>query len=194
MRLFCLDSQLNISPSYFKPGFAYGGSCLPKDLKALKTMACEYDLASPVLNSIEGSNQNHIRIATELVKSQGGKKIGILGVSVKEGTDDLRYSPILTVIESLLELGYEVRAHDENVNAALLIGSNKNYLNQTLPFFGKLLFPTEEEVINWAEIIVFNRKEANYPQMVKAYPEKTFVDLVRIGVDIKLDNYSGICW
>jgi GDP-mannose 6-dehydrogenase len=194
MKLFCLDKQLNISPYYFRPGFAYGGSCLPKDLKALKTLATDFNMDSPVLRAIEPSNQNHIRIATELIKRRGVKKIGILGISFKEGTDDLRYSPILNVIEGLLESGFDIRAHDDNVNAALLIGSNKDYLNQTLPFLEKLIMPTEEEVMDWAEVIVFNRKMQHYPELVAKRKNTHFIDLVKVGENIRSPNYEGICW
>lgn len=194
MRLFCLDRQLNISPYYFKPGFAYGGSCLPKDLKALKTLAADHGLSSPVLESIERSNQNHIQIATDMILNKGKKRIGILGVAFKEGTDDLRYSPILKVIEQLMSRGYSVKIHDLFVSEALLIGANKKYLEDNLPYLSRLLCPSEEEVIQWAELIVFNRKSPVYASLVTDNPGKEFLDLVKTADPVDTGNYEGLCW
>lgn len=194
MRLFCLDRQLNISPYYFKPGFAYGGSCLPKDLKALKTMAHENGLASPVLQSIESSNQEHIKVACGMIKAKGKNKVGILGVAFKDGTDDLRYSPILNVIQELMKAGVEIMAHDHNVNEALLIGTNKEFIQESIPYLSKLLAEAESDVLDWAEVVVINRKSGAYNEMVASHPEIEFLDLVRAVSDTSLVNYEGICW
>jgi GDP-mannose 6-dehydrogenase len=194
MRLFCMDRQLNISPYYFKPGFAYGGSCLPKDLKALKTMASEKNLDTPVLQAIESSNQEHIKMACKMIKAKGKKRIGILGVAFKEGTDDLRYSPILEVIESLVDSGMQVKAHDACVNEALLIGANRDHIQKTIPLLPNLLVQSEDEVLNWAEIVVINRKSGKYTGIVSANPGIQFIDLVRTVEDIQQPNYEGICW
>lgn len=193
MRVFCLDRQLNISPYYFKPGFAYGGSCLPKDLKALKTLALDHAMASPVLESIEASNQNHIAMATELIKSKGGKKVGILGVAFKEGTDDLRYSPIIKVIEDLLPEGYEIKAHDSFVQQALLIGANREYIARNLPVLPGILTQEADEILAWADTIVLNRKEKAYIELPARYPCVQFIDLVGTG-SARRENYEGICW
>jgi GDP-mannose 6-dehydrogenase len=194
MQLFCKDKQLNISPYYFKPGFAYGGSCLPKDLKALKTLASDSDLCSPVLDSIEPSNQNHIQQAAALIKKIGRKRVGILGIAFKEGTDDLRYSPIIKVIEDLIGVGYEVKVHDQYVREAMLIGSNKEYLEANLPYLGSLMCDTEEDVVLWAETVVLNRKSPQYKKLVETEQMKIFVDLVRIESDLDYPNYEGLCW
>ncbi len=194
MKLFCLDKQLNISPYYFKPGFAYGGSCLPKDLKAMKTMALDHGISSPVLESIEASNQNHIDLAIKLIKHKHKKKIGILGVAFKEGTDDLRYSPIIKVIESLTEAGFAIKAQDQYVKEAFLMGANKEYIQEYLPYLPELLAENENEVLEWAEIVVINRKSPYYPELPKKYPDKVFIDLVGIGLDEPILNYEGICW
>jgi len=185
MKLFCMDKQLNISPYYFKPGFAYGGSCLPKDLKALKTMAQENNLASPVLQSIEPSNQEHIRVAGEMIKAKGKHKIGILGVAFKEGTDDLRYSPVLKVIESLVASGMEVKAYDPFVNEAI---------RDTIPYLPELLVLSEDEVLKWAEVVVINRRSDAYAEIVAGRPDIQFIDLVRTNQSTTLPNYEGICW
>lgn len=194
MKLFCMDRQLNISPYYFKPGFAYGGSCLPKDLKALKTLARETGLVSNVLQSIEFSNQEHIKVACEMIKAKGKRRIGILGVAFKEGTDDLRYSPILKVMEELMRSGGEIMAHDPYVNEALLIGANKEFIRESIPYLSEVLAGTEAEVLDWAEVVVFNRKSGAYNELVGSHPEIEFIDLVRTVSDTKLPNYEGICW
>ena len=194
MQLFCLDTRLNISPYYFKPGFSYGGSCLPKDLKALTTIGLANGLKLPVLESIEESNQNHTDSVINLVTNKNGKKVGILGIAFKEGTDDLRYSPILKVIEGLMDKGYAIKVYDPYVNQAYLIGSNMEYMQTVLPYLQDLMQDSEDEVINWAEIVVFNRKSINYVKFVKNNPGKYFIDLVRISEEIKNSNYEGICW
>lgn len=194
MRLFCLDRQLNISTYYFKPGFAYGGSCLPKDLKALKTMAAEHGLLSPVLNSIESSNQEHINVASALIKAKGKSRIGILGVAFKEGTDDLRYSPILPVIEELMSGGAEIKAHDPHVNEALLMGANKDFIQGSIPYLSDLLLDTESEILAWAEVVVINRRSSNYSEMVASHPDIQFIDLVRTTKEFGQPNYEGVCW
>lgn len=194
MRLFCMDRQLNISPYYFKPGFAYGGSCLPKDLRALKTLALENGLSSPVLESIESSNQEHVRAVCDMIIAKGKTKIGILGVAFKEGTDDLRYSPILKVIEELIRSGAGIRAHDPYVNKALLIGSNKQFIQESIPYLSEILAGAESDVLDWAEVVVINRKSAAYNEMVASHPDIKFVDLVRAVGNIRLPNYEGICW
>lgn len=194
MRLFCEDRHLNISTYYFKPGFAYGGSCLPKDLKALKTLAHDNLAETPVLDSIETSNQSHIGNATRIIKSLGASKIGILGIAFKEGTDDLRYSPIIRVIEDLAQSGLEIKAHDQHVNQALLIGANRDYIEANLPYLSDMLCETESEVIEWADLVVFNRKGTQYQGMAEIYTQKSFVDLVRVGDNLSGSNYHGICW
>jgi GDP-mannose 6-dehydrogenase len=194
MRLFCTDKQLNISPYYFKPGFAYGGSCLPKDLKALKTLANTLHLESPVLESIEPSNDYQITLATKMVENAGNKKIGILGIAFKEGTDDLRYSPMIYVIDALLKDGYEIKAYDDYVREAFLIGANKDFIEQYLPHLPSIICDSIEEVVAWGETVIFNRKSQEFEALISLYPTKHFVDLARTVKDITLPNYEGICW
>jgi GDP-mannose 6-dehydrogenase len=177
MRIFCMDTQLNISSYYFKPGFAYGGSCLPKDLKALKTLAHDLYLQTPVLNSIEQSNEEQKNIAFELITGTGKKKIGILGLSFKQDTDDLRYSPIVYVIEKLLGKGFTIDLFDKNVSKALLIGSNKDFAEQHLPHLFSLLKETPEEVITNAEVIVIPNKDKAFANLADQYPDKILLTL-----------------
>jgi len=194
MNIFCKDKQLNISPYYFRPGFAYGGSCLPKDLNALKTMARDLNINTPILNSIELSNQNHIQNAVQIIKKSGKTKIGILGIAFKEGTDDLRYSPVINVIEEILDKGYEVKVYDDYVQTALLIGSNKEYLEKNLPYLTNLMVNNEKDLLEWAELVVFNRKKEYYSELISQYPDKSFLDLIKINGNIQKFNYEGICW
>jgi len=196
MRLFCMDKQLNISPYYFKPGFAYGGSCLPKDLKALIALASLNSLTTPVLEAIEYSNQLHITLAQKMIERKKKRRIGVLGVAFKEGTDDLRYSPMVKVIENILACtsDYEIKAYDKYINEALLIGSNRDFIDDHTPYLESIMCDTEEEVVNWAEVVVFNRKSESYVQMVKLHPEKEFIDLVRVFPSLTEANYEGICW
>lgn len=194
MNVFCMDRQLNISPYYFKPGFAYGGSCLPKDLKALKTLAATHGLSSPVLEAIEPSNQNHIRMVVERIIGKTKGKVGVLGIAFKEGTDDLRYSPVIKVIESLFLAGIEVKAHDSFVKQALLMGANKEYVEGGLPFLPALMSDSEDHIVNWADCVVFNRRSPSYKSLPDKYPEKQFIDFVRNGDGPGQSNYDGLCW
>lgn len=194
MNIFCKDKKLNISPYYLKPGFAYGGSCLPKDLNALKTMARDLNIKVPVLSSIELSNQNHIQNAVQIIKKSGKTKIGILGIAFKEGTDDLRYSPVINVIEELLVKDYQVKVYDDYVQTALLIGSNKEYLKKNLPYLTNLMVNNEKDLLEWAELVVFNKKKEYYSELISQYPDKSFLDLIKINGNIQKFNYEGICW
>lgn len=193
MRLFCLDTQLNISPYYFKPGFAYGGSCLPKDLKALKTLAHDFYLDVPVLNAIEKSNNVSKESLLEMIISKGRRKIGVLGISFKAGTDDLRYSPIIDVIEKLMGKGYEIRVFDQNVQFSKLIGKNKSFIEEHLPHLNLLLTQNMQEMADWAEIIVVTNKEKSFKD-IKIDRTKKVIDLVRFAEFKDLENYEGISW
>ncbi|MCD4698880.1 MAG: UDP-glucose/GDP-mannose dehydrogenase family protein [Bacteroidales bacterium] len=193
MRLFCMDKQLNISSYYFKPGFAYGGSCLPKDLKALKTLAHDSYIELPLLNSIEKSNEEQKDIAYKIIIEKGKKKIGIFGISFKPGTDDLRQSPIVEIVEKLIGKGYEIRIFDQNVNVSKLIGMNKSYIEEHLPHLSSLLSRNMQEVADWADVIVLTNKEKVYKEL-KVNKSKTIVDLVRYPEFMNNERYNGICW
>lgn len=194
MELFCMDHQLNLSAYYMKPGFAYGGSCLPKDLKALDTLAHDFYLKSPVLSSISASNEYQKKRAFDLVTSKGLKKVGILGLSFKKGTDDLRYSPVVDLAESLLGKGYSLRIYDQNVNLSRLTGTNKEFIDQRIPHLSELISDDLAEVVGESDLIVIAHKEPQFECLSSDYPEKTFIDLVKIRPAIKDENYEGICW
>ena len=193
MRIFCMDKQLNISPYYFKPGFAYGGSCLPKDLKALKTMAHDLYVEAPVLNAIENSNQYHIENTIEWIQTIGYKKIGVLGLSFKAGTDDMRNSPIINVIETLHGKGYEIKIYDKNVSLARLIGKNKSVITEKLPHLNSMLQDDMESLVKWAEIIIIANSDEAF-KAIKIRKGQTVIDLVRIKELEGENGYKGICW
>ncbi len=193
MRLFCLDTKLNLSPYYFKPGFAYGGSCLPKDLKALQTLAHDSYLDVPVINSIEASNTRSKNSLLELILKKGKMKVGVMGISFKAGTDDLRYSPIVDVIEKLIGKGYEVKVFDKNVHVSRLIGKNKSFIREFLPHLDNLLIDDMQEVADWADLIVLNNNDKMFREL-KISDSKVVVDLVRIPDFKGLPGYEGILW
>ncbi len=193
MKLFTMDKQLNISPYYFKPGFAYGGSCLPKDLKGLNALAHDKYLDVPVLNAISNSNELQKNSAYEIIISKELKKIGILGLSFKPGTDDLRYSPIVDVIEKLLGKGYDIRIFDKNVSLAKLIGQNKSYIQEKLPHISDLLVNDLSQLVEWAEILVFTYKDEIFENL-EINHEKEIVDLANYDYLKTQNNYEGICW
>lgn len=188
-----MDKQLNISPYYFKPGFAYGGSCLPKDLKALKTMAHDLYINAPVLNAIDPSNTEHIRQAICKIEDSGKRKIGILGLSFKAGTDDMRNSPIVNVIENLHGKGYEIEIYDKNVSIARLIGKNKSVIAEKLPHLNTMLQDNLDRVLDWAEILIIANKEESFKQ-IKVKEGQIVFDLVRIKELENTSNYNGLCW
>ena len=194
MDIFCKDTHLNISPYYFKPGFAYGGSCLPKDMKALKTISHDSYLSSPLIEAIHNSNENQKRIVIDMIESTGGKKIGILGLSFKKGTDDLRYSPAVDIVEYLFGKGYNILIWDEIVQQSKLVGSNKEFIQQRIPHLSKLITDSVIEVIEKSEIIIITQKNKKISSLIEKYPEKVFIDVVRVIEKSSSGNYQGICW
>ena len=194
MELFGMDDKLNISTYYFKPGFAYGGSCLPKDLKGLKTLAHDYYIKSPVLDSIEESNSYQKRIAIEIISTHATKNVGILGLSFKEGTDDLRYSPIVEVAEHLLGKGYHLKIYDKNVKTSSLTGTNKDYIDSHIPHLAELISDDLDKVLNDAELVIITHKLPELEGIISKFPNKKFIDLVRLIDNKTQGNYEGICW
>jgi GDP-mannose 6-dehydrogenase len=194
MNLFCMDDKLNLSPYYLRPGFAFGGSCLPKDLKAFNTMAHDFYLETPVLSSILESNQNQKNQGLKLVLEQNTKKIGILGLSFKKGTDDLRYSPVVELAENLLGKGCSIIIYDKNVNVSKLSGTNKVYIDKHIPHLSDLITDDLEKVIENSETIIISHDEPEFKDVNKKYPNKHFIDLVKIKDVQKTGNYEGICW
>jgi len=193
MDIFCLDDKLNLSPYYLKPGFAYGGSCLPKDLKALNSISSKYQLDSKVLASIEKSNDNQKKILLDRLLATDRNKIAILGISFKKGTDDVRNSPIIDVIMALLDKGKEVFIYDENVFKSKLVGFNANYLLNKIPNFHDLVTADLSSIIKESEIIVINHKLDEF-KLVFNYPGKEIIDLVRIQEKVNYEGYYGIAW
>ncbi|MFS4493387.1 nucleotide sugar dehydrogenase [Maribacter sp. 2308TA10-17] len=194
MNLFCMDKQLNLSSYYLKPGFAFGGSCLPKDLKAFNTMAHDFYLESPVLSSILESNQNQKNQALKMVLDQNTRKVGVLGLSFKKGTDDLRYSPVVELAENLLGKGYSISIYDKNVNVSKLSGTNKVYIDKHIPHLSELITDDLEEVVENSDTIIISHDEPEFKDINIKYPKKHFIDLVKIKGNKKTDNYEGICW
>jgi len=194
MNLFCMDHQLNLSSYYLKPGFAFGGSCLPKDVTAFKTMAHDYYLESPVLNSIMDSNENQKKRALEMVLQNKSKKIGILGLSFKKGTDDLRHSPIVELAEILLGKGCTLMIYDRNVNVSRLSGANKAYIDEHIPHLSKLVVDDLDQVVNKSETVVITHNEPEFKDLNRKYPDVHFIDLVKIKEGGSSGNYEGICW
>jgi GDP-mannose 6-dehydrogenase len=197
MRIFSLDTKLNISPIYLKPGFAFGGSCLPKDLRALLHRARQEDLELPVLQAIPRSNELQARLGVEMVLRTGKKRVGILGLSFKAGTDDLRESPLVYLAETLLGKGYDLRIYDENVSLARLMGANKQYIEKVIPHISSLLCSSLEEVLAASEVLVVgNGLSAAASLLDGVGRDHIIIDLVRIGETLggAKENYQGICW
>lgn len=195
MEIFCKDKQLNISPYYFKPGFAYGGSCLPKDMKALKTLAHDHYVDVPVIEAIGESNEIQKQRAVQLIMAQGKRKVGILGLSFKAGTDDLRCSPIVDVVESLLGKGFEIRIYDKNVKVSELTGTNKDFIMAKIPHLQHFVTDNLEEVCHESDVLVVTNKEKEFASVMELYPNKIIVDLVRQWKEINYaGHYEGLSW
>jgi GDP-mannose 6-dehydrogenase len=195
MEIFCQDTKLNLSAYYMKPGFAFGGSCLPKDVRALTYKGRSLDLDLPVLNALMPSNQRQIDKAIDMITNKGKRKVGILGFAFKAGTDDLRESPIVDVIEHLIGKGYELKLYDKNVNLAALTGANRDYILNHIPHISKLMVESMQEVMDFAETIVIgNGAEEFKPVPTSLKPDQVVVDLVRISKDMSSAQYDGICW
>lgn len=195
MEIFCQDTKLNLSPYYMKPGFAFGGSCLPKDVRALMYKGKSLDMDLPLINAILPSNQRQIEKGIKMIVEKGNKRVGILGFSFKAGTDDLRESPLVEVIEYLIGKGYELKLYDKNVNLAALTGANQDYILNHIPHISKLMTSSLDEVLKFAQTIVIGNGAAefrNVPDEIK--PEQVVVDLVRIVPKLSGEQYDGICW
>ena len=196
MDIFCSDRKLNLSANYLKPGFAFGGSCLPKDIRALSYKSKTLDLTLPIINSILHDNERHVERGVKMITSKGHRRVGILGISFKAGTDDLRESPVVEVIERLLGKGYDLKLYDYNVNLATINGANKDYILNKIPHISRLMVKSMDEVLEHAETVVIGNKASEFSQVMgKARPDQVIVDFVRISDKTsQKGTYDGICW
>jgi GDP-mannose 6-dehydrogenase len=196
--IFTSDVRLNISPAYLSPGFAFGGSCLPKDLRALIYRAKELDLNLPLLGEVLPSNVCHIERAVEAVLRMNIRKVGVLGLSFKSGTDDLRESPLVQLIKRLIGEGLELRIWDRDVSLGRLMGSNRQYIEEVIPHIGSLLCSTVEEVVQTVDLVLIGTRAVN-PQVLSDLlrKEQAVIDLVNLSPSARPQGpfrYEGICW
>jgi GDP-mannose 6-dehydrogenase len=197
-QIFTSDTQLNISPAYLKPGFAFGGSCLPKDLRAITYRAKELDLRLPLLESIMPSNNEHVERAVEAVLRTNKRKVGLLGLSFKSGTDDLRESSLVNLVKRLLGEGCQCQVYDEDVVLGRILGSNRQFIEETIPHIGSLLSRDLSEVIAAAEVLLIGTKAVSADKL-KAHlrPGTIVIDLVHLEKSRRVAGhscYEGICW
>jgi len=197
MRLFCLDTKLNLSPAYLRPGFAFGGSCLPKDLRAITHHAHSADVPTPILSAAIDSNKRQIERAFEMVRATGSRSVGILGLAFKAGTDDLRESPVVSLVEMLIGKGVKLTIYDRDVAEARLVGSNREYIEGEIPHIWKLMRPTVDEVIDAGEIVVIGNGSSEFRGIEPKLREgQVVIDLVRAfgRKTSAAPRYQGICW
>jgi GDP-mannose 6-dehydrogenase len=196
MKIFCQDTKLNISSAYLTPGFAFGGSCLPKDLRAISYQAKMHDLQLPILTSILPSNEMQVAKGLQLIMQRGHKQIGILGFSFKAGTDDLRESPVIEVIERLIGKGHDLRIYDKNVKMAKLVGANRDFILNRIPHISRLMVDDIDAVLKHAQTVVIGNNDPEFRQVPARLREDQYlVDFIRV-LPGKSQNgkYDGICW
>ncbi|MDR3415639.1 MAG: UDP-glucose/GDP-mannose dehydrogenase family protein [Nevskia sp.] len=196
MDVVCQDRKLNISDAYMRPAFAFGGSCLPKDLRALKYRAERMDLPVPMLSSIMASNHWQIRRAFELVESFESRRVGLLGLSFKAGTDDLRESPLVELAQMLIDRGYQVSIFDRNVDYARVHGANRDFIDSRISHISALLKSTLPEVVHCSDIIVVGHRSPEFEDLVDSHGlgGRKVVDLAGVSRNIASDAIEGICW
>jgi GDP-mannose 6-dehydrogenase len=196
MDVFCKDTKLNLSPYYLTPGFAFGGSCLPKDLRAMNYKAKDLDVEVPVLQAVLRSNRAQIDRAFDLVLQTRKKRVGILGFSFKAGTDDLRESPMVALIETLIGKGMQLSIYDRDVSLARLFGANKEYIEREIPHISQLMRPSIEDVLENSDVVVIGNKAEEFRSITELLrPDQIVIDLVRLFEDKTTGGgYYGICW
>jgi GDP-mannose 6-dehydrogenase len=196
MRLFAEDRKLNISAAYLKPGFAFGGSCLPKDLRAITYKAKTLDVETPVLSALLESNRKQIQRAYDMVLATGQKRVGVLGLAFKAGTDDLRESPMVSLIEMLIGKGMQLAIYDRDVSSANLIGANREYIEREIPHIWSLMRPTVREVVESADTVVIGNSASEFREVGERLDGQMVIDLAR-AFGPRVSNgasYQGICW
>jgi GDP-mannose 6-dehydrogenase len=195
MEVFCQDTKLNLSSYYLKPGFAFGGSCLPKDLRAINYKAKVVDVETPVLSAILPSNKQQVERAIDMVLATGKRKVGVFGFSFKAGTDDLRESPMVTLIEALIGKGLQLLIYDRDVSLARLVGANKEYIERQIPHIAQLMSTEFDDVLKFADVLVIGNKSEEFRAVEQnRRPEQVIIDLVRLFKRTTDDGYQGICW
>jgi len=197
MQLLCMDRQLNISPAYLRPGFAFGGSCLPKDLKALVYLAKSADVEVPMLASIMSSNAAHIEHAIEQVLQSGRRRIGMIGLSFKAGTDDLRESPLVIMAERFIGKGLQLAIYDPQVNVARLIGANRRFIEESIPHIASVMTGDIEQLVREAEVLVVATRTPEVLAALQAHtrPEQLLLDVALLpDRDAQQARYRGVCW
>ncbi len=197
MNVFCQDLKLNISPTYLKPGYAFGGSCLPKDVRALTYRARSLDLNVPILDAILPSNEQQVARAFRMIMDRPGRKVGLLGLSFKAGTDDLRESPLVELAERLIGKGREVLIYDHNVQMASLVGANRDYILNHIPHIARLLQNEIGHVLDSSDTIIIGNGAPEFRDVPgRLRPGQTMIDLVHLDPSSITtgSNYEGICW
>ena len=196
MRIFCEDTKLNIAPTYLRPGFAFGGSCLPKDLRALSYCARQLDIDTPVLAATLSSNEKQITRAFDMVRATGAKRVGVLGLAFKAGTDDLRESPLVTLVERLIGKGMQLAIYDGHVSRANLIGANREYIENEIPHIWTLMRETVNEVVEFGDVVVIGNGTPEFREIQPTLRDgQMVVDLVRaFGTRISDASYQGVAW
>ena len=198
MDIFCMDTKLNLSPYYLKPGFAFGGSCLPKDLRALTYEAKIRDVDTPVLSSILDSNRKQVLKVVKQLYGYKGCSLGFLGLSFKGGTDDLRESPLVELIEAMIGKGFSVKIYDKYVSISKLMGANKEYIEKEIPHISSLICATAKELINKSDVIIVGNVGSEFKEALlsEVHEKQVVIDLVRIlnETDRIKGKYVGICW
>jgi len=195
MDVICQDHKLNLSKYYMKPGFAFGGSCLPKDVRALTYRAAQMDVQHPLLSAIMPSNRIQVQRAFDMVSSYEKRKIGLLGLSFKAGTDDLRESPLVELAEMLIGKGYDLRIFDSNVEYARVIGANKEYIESKIPHVSSLLHAELDEVVELSDVLIIGNGDSRFADVLnKVDGEKRIIDLVGFLASTSSASRQGICW
>ena len=196
MKIFCEDTKLNIAPTYLRPGFAFGGSCLPKDLRALSYRARQLDIETPVLAAALSSNEKQIARAYDMVRATGVRKVGVLGLAFKAGTDDLRESPIVTLVERLIGKGMQIAIYDGNVSRASLMGSNREFIENEIPHIWSLMRSSIDDVLGFGDVVVIGNGAEEFRRIQPSLREgQMVVDLVRaFGPRTSDGSYQGVAW